>query len=86
MIAAFLCGLGLGALAYRAWWVKPRTLKAEPWDVLYGEQLIDFGRGDTIQIVGQTPCDAGATAEDPAHYGKGWGYDPYDAASACHYT
>ena len=48
MIAAFLCGLMFGALGYRAWWVKPRELRAEleAW-------------------------------EDPAHYGKGWGPDPY---------
>ena len=48
MIAAFLCGLMYGALAYRAWCVRPITLKGEcePW-------------------------------EDPAHYGKGWGPDPY---------
>ena len=56
MIAAFLCGLMYGALAYRAWWVKPRTLKAE------------FGAW-----------------EDPAHYDKGWGPDPYSGYQPTRY-
>ena len=56
MIAAFLCGLMFGALGYRAWWIKPRTLKEE--------------------------FEAG---EDPAHYGKGWGPDPYSGYQPTRY-
>jgi len=44
MIAAFLCGLMFGALAYRAWCVRPITLKGEcePWDGLSDEALANF--------------------------------------------
>jgi len=46
MITALLCGLMYGALAYRAWWIKPRTLKAEfeAWDGLSDEALVNFER------------------------------------------
>ena len=46
MIAAFLCGLMFGALAYRAWCVRPITLKGEcePWDGLSDEALANFDR------------------------------------------
>ena len=56
MIAAFLCGLMFGALAYRAWWVKPRTLKAEleGWGVLSDEALTNFERQ-----LGAAPYDSG---------------------------
>jgi len=88
MIAALLCGLMYGALAYRAWWIKPRELKAEfeAWDSLSGEELLNFERccplynSGTILVGG--PQDNGTIfghtevfgpEEDPAHYGKGWG-------------
>ena len=42
MIAAFLCGLMYGALAYRAWRVKPITLKGE---VESWEDPAHYGKG-----------------------------------------
>lgn len=55
MIAAFLCGLMFGALGYRAWWIKPRELKAEfeAWD-----QLSDEALGNFEQKLVPTPYDS----------------------------
>jgi len=157
MIAAFLCGLMYGALAYRRWLTahNRRVLKAtlppsddefdmEAWDDLSDEVLAnfegkldgDFGiLSDYVPDSGLRVCwpqeewkrhlarplpgtivdgvrrlsvaeerkpveglrhtssgdlvpdcgDSTATAEDPAHYGKGWGPDPYSGYQPTRY-
>ncbi|HUW10194.1 MAG TPA: hypothetical protein VM537_10720 [Anaerolineae bacterium] len=73
MIAAFLCGLMYGWLGHRTWQQEAtRREKHEAFGAFlrqHGSYLKHYREQQNYPKWG----DGAATAEDPAHYGKGWG-------------
>lgn len=102
MIAAWLCGAFFGGLFVWERWAHAERQRryrelldtlppSEPdwseyvraWDQLSDEALANFER------LVAAPYDSATdhiSQDDPAHFGKGWGPDPYDAASVENYT